>query len=149
MIKTLIKLTFVVALAILSFMACRKDSAASPTVVAASNSSINHNITQGAWKVTEFTEENTNKTDHYFGYEFRFNTNSTVDAFSLTNSISGTWSTRTDSGYLKMDLKFSNSTFFKELNEDWQVVSQSATKIKLLDVSGNAGKASYLTFERL
>lgn len=140
----------IAALALLfTFTLCKKDSASSPTVVAANNSSINHNITQGAWKVTEYTEDNTNKTDHYFGYEFRFNNNGTVDAFSLTNTISGTWKTKTDSGYLKLDLEFSNSTFFKELNEDWQVITQDANKIKLLDVSGNDGKASYLTFERL
>ncbi len=140
----------IVAFALLfTFTLCKKNSASSPSVVAQSNSSINHSITQGAWKVIEFTENETNKTDAYFGYEFRFNNNGTVDAFSLANTISGTWSTKTDSGYLKLDLEFSNSTFFKELNEDWQVITQTATKIKLLDVSGNDGKASYLSFERL
>ncbi|MDP1803134.1 MAG: hypothetical protein Q8L81_17365 [Bacteroidota bacterium] len=140
----------IAALALLfTFTLCKKDNSTSPTVVASTNSSINHNITQGAWKVTEYTEDNTNKTDHYFGYEFRFNNNGTVDAFSLANTISGNWNTKTDSGYLKLDLEFSNSTFFKELNEDWQVITQDANKIKLLDVSGNDGKASYLTFERL
>ena len=37
---------------------------------------------------------------------------------------------------------------FEELNDDWDVVSQSATKIELIDVSGGNGGTDYLTFER-
>jgi len=37
---------------------------------------------------------------------------------------------------------------FEDLNDDWDFISQSATKVELIDVSGGNGGTDYLTFEK-
>ena len=37
---------------------------------------------------------------------------------------------------------------FEDLNDDWDFISQSSTKIELIDVSGGNGGTDYLTFEK-
>ncbi|MEZ4988540.1 MAG: hypothetical protein R2795_26535 [Saprospiraceae bacterium] len=41
------------------------------------------------------------------------------------------------------------SNRFEELNEDWEIISQSDTRIELVHVSGGNGGTDYLTFERI
>jgi hypothetical protein len=36
---------------------------------------------------------------------------------------------------------------FEDLNDDWDIISHSPTKIELKDVSGGNGGTDYLTFE--
>lgn len=42
----------------------------------------------------------------------------------------------------------SPAVFADELTDDWDIISYSATKIQLIDVSGGNGGTDYLTFEK-
>jgi hypothetical protein len=37
---------------------------------------------------------------------------------------------------------------FEDLNDDWDIISRSSTKIELIDISGGNGGTDYLTFEK-
>jgi hypothetical protein len=39
--------------------------------------------------------------------------------------------------------------FIDDLSDDWDILSYSATKIELIDVSGGNGGTDYLTFEKI
>jgi hypothetical protein len=46
-------------------------------------------------------------------------------------------------------LQFSEQTPFDEINDDWDIVSVSNSKIELSDISGGNGDMEYLTFTKL
>jgi len=45
-------------------------------------------------------------------------------------------------------LNFGNTIPFNELNDDWEILEESATKIRMQDVSGGSGGTDLLTFEK-
>jgi len=71
-----------------------------------------------------------------------------------TNNYTGTWSI-TDSNSsddsqddLDFNINFNLTNDFEDLNDDWDFVSQSETKIELIDISGGNGGTDYLTLEK-
>jgi hypothetical protein len=73
-----------------------------------------------------------------------------------TNIYTGTWSVTADNGTdddnpnsdLDFNLAFTTPANFADLTDDWNVVSQTDTKIELIDISGGNGGTDYLTFEK-
>ncbi len=53
-----------------------------------------------------------------------------------------------DSDDLDFNIVFQLTNDFEDLNDDWDIISHSATKIELIDVSGGNGGTDYLTFEK-
>ena len=41
-----------------------------------------------------------------------------------------------------------DSNDFEDLNDDWDIVSSSSTRIDLIDISGGNGETDMLTFEK-
>ncbi len=77
-----------------------------------------------------------------------------MNASNGSTTISRTWSV-TDSNSnddkpsdVHFNLNFNTNGNFEELNDDWEIVSQSSTKIELTDVSGGNGGTDYLTFTK-
>ncbi len=77
-----------------------------------------------------------------------------MNASNGSTTISRTWSV-TDSNSnddkpsdMHFNLNFNTNGNFEELNDDWEIVSQSSTKIELTDVSGGNGGTDYLTFTK-
>ncbi|MDG1347821.1 MAG: hypothetical protein P8M61_08720 [Crocinitomicaceae bacterium] len=77
-----------------------------------------------------------------------------MNASNGSTTISRTWSV-TDSNSnddkpsdMHSNLNFNTNGNFEELNDDWEIVSQSSTKIELTDVSGGNGGTDYLTFTK-
>ena len=108
----------------------------------------------GSWKITKFIDSGNDETSNFNGYLFVFGDNGQVSASNGSNSYSGSWSI-TDSNSnddstddLDFNLNFNTSNGFEDLNDDWDFISQSATKIELIDVSGGGGGTDYLTFEK-
>lgn len=62
----------------------------------------------------------------------------------------GTWTydNSSNSGE-ELVLQFSETTPFDEINDDWNIVSVSNSKIELSDVSGGNGDVKLLTFTKL
>jgi hypothetical protein len=115
-------------------------------------SEVEANVQKGTWRITKFVDSGDDETNHFAGYAFTFNSSGILDASNGTNNYEGTWSV-TDSNSnddsiddLDFNINFNLTNDFEDLNEDWDIISQSSTKIELIDVSGGNGGTDYLTF---
>ncbi len=113
---------------------------------------VENNVQNGTWRISKFIDSGTEETNHFTGYNFTFNSSGVLHASNGSNSYSGTWSV-TDSNSnddsqndLDFNINFNVSNDFEDLNDDWDFVSQSETKIELIDISGGNGGTDYLTF---
>jgi hypothetical protein len=115
---------------------------------------IQTNLQSGTWRITKFVDSGTDETNHFTGYSFTFNSSGVLNASNGTNNYDGTWSiTNSNSNDdsqddLHFNINFNLTNDFEDLNDDWDFISQSATKIELIDVSGGNGGTDYLTFEK-
>ncbi|MFN8238933.1 MAG: hypothetical protein U0T77_12250 [Chitinophagales bacterium] len=132
-------------LAIIAFSSCSKvDSLVAPSTSA--------RIQQGKWKVTLYSEDSVDKTSRFNNYEFSFTGNS-ITAVKGSTTISGTWSIGMedddDDSSEKFIMNFGSIVPFDELNDDWNLVEETSTKLRLEDVSGGHGGTDLLTFEKI
>jgi hypothetical protein len=112
---------------------------------------IEDSIVEGEWKVTLFQEDGNNETSDYTDYRFKFNSDGTVTVQPgmLTVTYTGTWKTEKDSDHVDFILNFAMPANLEELSDDWEVLSQSKTKLELEDASGGDGSIDKLTFEKI
>jgi hypothetical protein len=116
-------------------------------------SDVINTATSGTWKIILYNDSGVVKTSNFAGYNFTFNSNGVLSAVGVDLTIDGTWSvTDTNSSDDSIDdLDFNiffSTTNFAELSDDWDIVSKTATKIELIDISGGNGGIDYLTFEK-
>lgn len=130
-----------------AFVSCKKDDNKT-------SENIQNNVQNGNWRITKFIDSGTDETNHFTGYNFTFSNSGTLNASNGTNNYNGTWSI-TDSNSnddsqddLDFNINFNLTNDFEDLNDDWDFISQTATKIELKDVSGGSGETDYLTFEK-
>tara|TARA_B100000780_G_C21082053_1_gene435776 strand:- start:684 stop:1157 length:474 start_codon:yes stop_codon:yes gene_type:complete len=149
-------LPLVVLMSVFSFFACDKDDDSNDDNVTGDVSVVvRTNMQRGTWRITEFIDSGSNETNHYVGYVFTFNSNSTLEAFDGTETFAGTWSVikdgsdDDDASDYDFVIAFSAANELQELNDDWDIVSQSETQLVLIDISGGNGETDYLTFERI
>lgn len=115
-------------------------------------SQIEVNVQKGTWKISKFIDSGKDETAQFSSYNFTFHSSGMLSASNGTNSYEGTWSI-TDSNSnddsmddLDFNINFNLTNDFEDLNDDWDIISQSSTKIELIDVSGGNGGTDYLTF---
>jgi hypothetical protein len=71
-----------------------------------------------------------------------------------TNTYEGTWSISDSNSSddspddLDFNILFNLTNDFEDLNDDWDILSVTASKIELVDVSGGNGGTDFLTFEK-
>ena len=119
---------------------------------------IKNTVTSENWQITSFIDSGVDETNDYAGYNFNFNANGTLAVVNLNEIINGTWSITDDSNSdddsndsndIDFNIFFSSPVNFNDdLTDDWDIVSYSATKIELIDISGGNGGTDTLTFER-
>ncbi|MCB9324148.1 MAG: hypothetical protein H6571_10470 [Lewinellaceae bacterium] len=121
--------------------------------VPSSPDQVEQNVQNGAWIITDFNDSGKDETAHFTGYAFTFGTDGTLTASNGSSSYSGNWSV-TDSNSsddnpddMHFNIIFNLSNNFEDLNDDWHILTQSETKIELIDISGGNGGTDYLTFE--
>ncbi|WP_369997140.1 hypothetical protein [Winogradskyella sp.] len=113
----------------------------------------------GTWRITNFNDSGQNETSDFNGYDFTFNSNGTLVATNGSNTLTGTWSVTDDSNSsddsssdddIDFNIFFpvSDDNDFEDLNDDWDVVTTTSTRIELIDISGGNGGTDMLTFER-
>jgi hypothetical protein len=158
------KTFYLAALLILSntllFTSCSDDDATS-TDISQQIAAIENNATSGDWVVTNYNDSGVDETSDFSGYVFRFDTNGTLTATSTANTITGNWSvtddsnssdddSSSDSDDIDFNIFFSvpDSSNFADLNDDWDVVSITATRLELIDISGGDGSTDRLLFEK-
>lgn len=69
-------------------------------------------------------------------------------------SNSGTWSIADSNSNddnpadLDFNIFFNLTNDFEDLDDDWDIITRSPSRIELIDVSGGKGGTDYLTFEK-
>ena len=150
------------------FLSCSDDDDSSDDNNNNNNNSeliatITNNVKDGNWSVTKFIDSGQDETNDFNGYSFSFEDNSVLTATKEANVMTGTWSVTAsddddsdddnpsnDNDDIDFNIFFNvdDSSNFEDLNDDWDIVSQTSTKIELIDVSGGNGGTDYLTFEK-
>ena len=119
--------------------------------------------TNGTWRVRYFFDTDKDETSNFSGYIFTFGTDGKLTATKSTTTVTGDWSvldddsnsSSDDDGNSSDDDDFNiffpvpESSDFEELNDDWDIISVTANKIELTDVSGGNGGTDFLTFEKM
>ncbi|WP_397298932.1 hypothetical protein [Nonlabens ulvanivorans] len=134
-----------------NIVSCDSDDDSSSNNI---QTNVQTNVQSGTWQITKFIDSGTDETDDFQGYNFTFNSSGVLNANNGTNNYDGTWSI-TDSNSnddsqddLDFNINFNLTNDFEDLNDDWDFISQSPTKIELIDISGGNGGIDYLTFEK-
>ena len=134
-----------------TIVSCNTDDDSPNNIIQAE---VQSNLQSGTWRVTRFIDSGTDETNHFTGYLFTFNSSGVVNANNGTNNYVGSWSI-TDSNSaddsqedLDFNINFNLIIDFEDLNDDLDFISQSSTKIELIDISGGNGGADYLTLEQ-
>lgn len=114
-------------------------------------------VNQGTWRITFYEDSGVDETTNYSNYIFTFGANNVLTAAN-TNTFTGSWSVTSDdsnddspSNDLDFNIFFTApapASFVDDLSDDWDIISYTATKIELVDVSGGNGGTDYLTFEK-
>lgn len=126
---------------------CSKDDSLTDDL--STNLVSNRNIeNSGIWFVTLFSEDDRNQTNQFVGYSFEFKSNGLITASKAGVLIHGNWRYVTDSGKSKVIIGFSSGGIFDEISEDWEILQESDTSIKLKHVSGGNGGLDLLEFGR-
>ncbi len=139
-------------------ISCSDDDSSSATNPNGNATAVANNMKSGTWRVTSYTEDGNDETNHFTNYNFDFNENGVVVAVNGTNTYSGIWSV-TDSNSsddddngsnddIDFNIGFSSPADFADLTDDWDVESSTGTKITLVDISGGNGGTDYLVFEK-
>ncbi len=102
----------------------------------------------GQWKVTRYLDKDRDRTSYYAGVSFDFKSAQVITATKGTSITNGTWRSYSDSGTQKLDITFPAANKLDELNEDWEIISQTTNSIQLKNVSGGNGGISYLDFNK-
>jgi len=115
---------------------------------------IENSLESGIWKITLFEDSGKNETSHFSGYDFTFESDGTLTAENGMDVVQGTWSI-TDSNSdddsrddLDFNIYFNVTNDFEELNEDWDIITETDLKLELMHISGGNGGTDYLTFEK-
>lgn len=103
-------------------------------------------LTNSSWRITYFFDVS-DQTEFFNGWNFSFNEDGTVFAADDADSFEGDWESYGDSGVLELDIDFDSVDPVKELDEEWEVLEYSESRIQLEDTSG--GSAVTVVFEKI
>ena len=151
---------FVILTGALTFLtSCQEDD--NPNSVNADPTPVINAAASGTWRITYFFDTDSEETGNFNNYDFTFGSGNVLTATNGTNTYTGSWSvtndhsnSNDDSGHhssndLDFNIAFGSPANFAELSDDWDIISYSANKIELIDVSGGNGGTDYLTFEKV
>jgi hypothetical protein len=112
-------------------------------------------VNQGTWRVTLYNDSGTIKTSNFTGYNFTFGSGNVLTTINGSTTYNGSWSVTSGdsnddnpSNDLDFNIGFTTPVNFSELTDDWDIVTYTASKIELRDVSGGNGGTDLLTFEK-
>ncbi len=139
-----------IALFIVTLTSCNKSK---------TQNNIQDDIQQGTWVVSSYIDNGNDETMDFTAFRFTFNQDGSLQVMDLlsssTNQFAGQWSI-TDSNSnddsiddLDFNVTFNVGNKLDDLTDDWDIVSQSETEIKLVDVSGGNGGTDYVTFTKI
>lgn len=134
-------------------IACSDDDDDSVTPKNVVQTTIENNMRNGTWIITKFSEDTVDETTNYAGFTFSFEAGGLLRANGIT-TFEGTWSISDSNSNddtaddLDFNINFNVTNNLQDLNDDWDILTYSDTKIELEDVSGGDGSVDLLTFEK-
>ncbi|WP_047550539.1 hypothetical protein [Psychroserpens sp. Hel_I_66] len=148
------------SLSLMSSTCSSDDDGGGPIDNSEQISQIENTAESGSWRITNFNDSGQNETSNYNGYDFSFNSDGFLVATNGSSTITGTWSVTDDSNSsddsidddddIDFNIFFAvtETNDFEDLNDDWDIVSTSSTRIELIDISGGNGDTDMLTFDK-
>jgi len=118
---------------------------------------VNGTVMQGNWHVSYYFDNDSEETSNFSGYTFSFGSGGILTATNGSNTQTGSWfvsgsnSSNDDNPHpedLDFNIAFSSPANFAELTDDWEIVTFTAARIELIDVSGGNGGTDRLIFEK-
>lgn len=115
---------------------------------------IENNINKDTWSISYYYDSDKDETHHFSTYSFVFKTTNEIVASSISTAFNGIWSISDSNSSddsqddLHFNIAFNVGNKLDDLSDDWDFISQSPTKIELIDVSGGNGGIDYLTFKK-
>jgi hypothetical protein len=111
-------------------------------------------VTDGTLKITLYWDSDLNEAINFNVFNFNFRTNNLLTATDGTTTYNGTWSITDTNGYienlsdLKFDITFTAPIHFVEIIDDWEIIDQSTSYIKLREVIDCNGQKDFLAFSK-
>ncbi len=154
----------IVASLILGLISCESDDSSDDQSSNLTSAEETMQIAEaGTWQITRFIDSGDDETGDFSGFEFSFNPDGTLVAVKGSLTVDGVWSVDDDDSNSSSDddgnssddddfnifFNVPQTNDFEDLNDDWDIVSISANKMELIDVSGGNGGTDQLTFEKL
>ncbi|MBK5212813.1 MAG: hypothetical protein JJE55_04020 [Flavobacteriaceae bacterium] len=107
-------------------------------------------LIQGEWKVGNLIDGQSDHTADFESFVFTFNGDGTVAAKNDLFTETGTWAyDNSSSSDEELVLQFSETVPFDKINDNWEIIAVSNSKIDLRDVSGGNGNTKLLSFTKL
>jgi hypothetical protein len=105
-------------------------------------------VTSGSWRVTLFTDSGNDETSDFTGYTFTFSNSGTLSAIKNGITTNGTWNVSSSSNKFNINLgpKVDSNKPLGELTDDWKILSNTETVIRLTD--DNSSSNEFLTFTK-
>jgi len=144
-------------LSLMVFVSCSKDdnnTTNDPIVTDPIQTQVENNVQSGTWKIVLFKDSGSDETNHFTGYNFTFGSTGILTASNGTNTYTGSWSISDSNSSddsqddLDFNINFNLTNDFEDLNDDWDFISQTSTKMELIDISGGNGGTDNLIFEK-
>jgi hypothetical protein len=139
-----------IALFLVTLTSCNKSK---------TQNNIQDDIQQGTWVVSSYLDNGNDETTDFTSFRFTFNQDGSLQVMDLlsssTNQFTGQWSISDSNSSddsiddLDFNITFNVGNKLDDLTDDWDIVSQSGTEIKLVDVSGGNGGTDYVTFTKI
>ncbi len=154
-----IGLLLMLSFSLMSSMCSSDDDDGSPNDNSLQIADVISTAQSGTWRITNFNDSGQNETSDFNGYDFTFNSDGSLVATNGSNTVTGTWSVTDDSNSSDDsssddDIDFNiffpvpDSNDFEDLNDDWDVVTTTSTRIELIDISGGNGGTDTLVFQK-
>lgn len=102
-------------------------------------------MSQGTWRITEYLDHGIDKTANFTGVDFTFGSNNLLTANSGGTIVNGTWivtnNNHTDESPndpVDFNISFESPPTYADITDDWDIVSRTATKLVLVDGTGQS-----------
>lgn len=131
-----------------TFVSCSNDDSKNTV------DDVTDSVKDGVWKISYFYDSGKDETQDYAGYNFTFDDNTVLTASKEMNSYTGVWSvsksTSDDDLYSTIfNIAFGSPDILIDLTDDWKVIENTGTSLKLKDDSKGDSAIDYLTFEKI
>ena len=131
-----------------TFVSCNKEESKNTV------NNVSDTVKEGTWRISYFYHSGKTETEKYVGYNFVFGGNGILTASKETNTYNGQWlvneSTSDDDLFSTIfKISMSPTDIFSDLNEDWKVIENADSTLKLKDDSHGDTAIDYLTFQKI